>query len=147
MLLVRFHAILSIFAHDHFQYYLFWLMMLLVRFRANLRLQLFSRARSCSLICCCSWEHSFLNFWGRSHPILFILPNDATGAISRISETATFFSRVLSLLNLPLLLRALHFELSRATDSNIIYLAWWCYWLNFAKFCDCNFFHAPVHFR
>ena len=100
----------SIFARGHFQYYLFGLMMLLVRFRAILRHEPFSRARWRSSTCRCSRVHSFLNCHARSLPILFIWPNDATGAISRNSETPTIFMHTLLLVNLPLLPGALLFE-------------------------------------
>ena len=67
--------------------------MLLVQFRANLRLQHFSRvrSRSCSLICRSSREHPLLNFCTRSLPIIFIWPYHAMGAISRNFDTPTFF--------------------------------------------------------
>ena len=97
--------------------------MLLVRVQAILRLQLLSRAHSCSLICRGAQEPSFLNFRPRSLQKLFILPKDAIGAISRNSETQTIFTSALALVNLPLLLRALLFEYSCAIASNNIYLA------------------------
>ena len=50
--------------------------MLLGRFRAILVLQHFSRTCTRSLICGCSRVPYFLNFRARSHPILFIGPND-----------------------------------------------------------------------
>ena len=78
-------------------------MILHVRFRTIQRLQHFSRARSHSLICRCSRGNFFLNFRVRSIQILFIWPNDAHGAISRNSETRTFFSRALAFVNLTLL--------------------------------------------
>ena len=63
-----------------------------------------------------------MNFCTRSLPILFMWSNDTTGAISRNSDTATFFERALALINLPLLSGALLLEFSRAIASNIIYL-------------------------
>ena len=74
----------------------------LVRFRAILRLEPFLRAGLCSSICRCSQEHSFLNFSGRSLPVLFIWCNDATGAISSNSETTTSFPCMLVLVNFKL---------------------------------------------
>ena len=85
-------------------------MMLLVRSRAILILQLSSRTRTCSLICCICREHFCLNFHVRWLPILFIWPNDTTRKISRNSETPKFFA----LFNLPMLPGALRFEFSRA---------------------------------
>ena len=75
---------------DRFQYYLFGLMMLLVRIHAILRHQYFSRACTRSLICHCSREHSFWNFRVRSLQLLYIWLNDATDATSRNLEIATF---------------------------------------------------------
>ena len=96
--------------------------MLLEWFRSILRLQLFSRAQSRSLICCCSREHSFSNFRAWSLSILFILPNDTTRAIWCNSAIPTFFVRALALVYVPLIPGALLFEFSCEIDSYIIYL-------------------------
>ena len=97
-------------------------MILLVRFRAILRLQHFSCAPSCSLICGCSREHSFFNFRARSLPIFFISPNDNTRAISRNSETR-HFSRASAhpLVNLQLL-RANYFLNFRAWSLPTLFI-------------------------
>ena len=136
------HSPFWIFACDHFLYNLFGLLMLLVRFRAILRIKPFSLTCSHLLICRCAREPSFLNFRVRSLPILFIWPNVATGSISHNSKTPTIFTRALALVNLPLLPGTLLFQFSLAITSNVIYLAWWCYWCDFAQFHDSNLFRA-----
>ena len=77
--------------------------MLLERFHAILILEPLSRAHNRSFIYHCSREHTILNFHARSLPILFIWPNDVSGAISCNSETAIYFACALALVNLPLL--------------------------------------------
>ena len=116
--------------------------MLLVRFWAILRLELFSRVGTPSLICSCTREHYFLNFIARSHQILFIWPNYTARAISCNSKTPTFFARALSLFSFPFISGALFVEFSCAITPNIIYLAKWYYSYDFAQFWDSNIFRA-----
>ena len=95
-----------VFVHDHFQYSLFGLNMLLVRFRAILRRQPFSRAQSHTLLSRPSRKRSIYNFRTRPHPIFVIWPKYATRAIPRDSKTATFFVRPIAHGNIPALPRA-----------------------------------------
>ena len=70
--------------------------MLPVRFRTILRWQPFSRAQSHTLISWPTRERFFYNFRARLLPIFVIWPKYTTHAISRDSETATFFSRAIA---------------------------------------------------
>ena len=124
MLLMRFHANMSgrpffpakrpksalfkIFAGDRFQYSLFGLNMLPVRFRAILRWQPFSRTQLRTLISRPSQERYFYNLRTRPLPIFVIWPKYDTRVISRDSETATFFARPIANANISALPGALH---------------------------------------
>ena len=94
-------------AHDRFQYSLFGLNMLRVRFRAILRRQHFSSSLSRTLISRHSRERAFSNFRARPLPIFVIWPKYATSAISRDSETATVFARLIAHANILALLGVL----------------------------------------
>ena len=111
-----------IFERDRFQYSLFGLNMLPVRFRTILRQQPFSRAKSRKLISVPSWEHSFYNFHARPFPIFVIWPKFATYEISRDSDTVTFFAYAIVHANIRALPRELLLQFSRATASNNRYL-------------------------
>ena len=91
--------------------------------RAIPRRQPFSRAQSCTLISRPSREHSFYNFRVRPLPIFVIWPKYVTHAISHDSKTATFFARPIVQANSPALSGELLIYFSRATASNICYLA------------------------
>ena len=112
-----------IFARDRFQYLLFGLNMLPVRFSAILRQQPFLRAQFRTQKSWPSREHSFYYFRARPLPIFVILPKYATHAISRNSETITFFARPIAHANIPAIPGALRLQFSCATSSNIRYLA------------------------
>ena len=65
-----------------------------------------------------------MNFCARSLQILFIWPNNTTGAISCNSMSATFFACVLALVNFHLLQGAFLFDFLRAITCNVNYLAY-----------------------
>ena len=88
------------FERNRFQDSLFGLNMLPVRFRTILRRQPFSSSLSRTLISRPSQECSFYNFRARQLTIFAIWPKYATRAISRNSETATFFTRAIPLANI-----------------------------------------------
>ena len=81
-----------IFTRDRFQYSLFGLNMLPVRFRAIMRRQTLSRAQLCTLISWPSRDRSFYKIPTRPLPIFVVWPTYAARTISHESETATFFA-------------------------------------------------------
>ena len=87
-----------IFAYDHFQYSLFGLNILPMRFRAILRWQPLSRDHSRTLI---SRGCSFSNFHARSLATFVIWLKYATRVISCDSETTTSFACPFTQANIP----------------------------------------------
>ena len=96
-----------IFGRDVFQYSLFGLNILPVRFRAINRRQPFLRTQSCTLISRLSQKCTFCNFLARLHPIFVIWPKYATRAISHDSDTVTFLARAIAHANILALLGVL----------------------------------------
>ena len=120
------------FHRDCFQYSLFGLKMLPMRFRTILIWQLFLRIQSPTLISHPIWERTFDNFRALPLPIFVIWPKHATSAISYDSKMATFFARPIAHANIPAVSVVLLLYCSRATASIVRYFARICYPCDFA---------------
>ena len=88
---------------NRFEYLLFGINILPMRFRAILRRQPFSSSLSLTLISRPSQKRSFYNFCTRPLLIFVIWPKYATHAISRDSKTATFFGQLIAHVNISAL--------------------------------------------